>query len=60
MTPAQTLQLTLGSMWYMVGQMNIMAAANTMALIAPVIIAVIFQKHITQLKIVYPVTTVAE
>lgn len=59
-TGAQTLQLTLGSMWFMIGELNIMAAANALGLILPVIIAIVFQKYITQLKIVDPVSIVTQ
>jgi multiple sugar transport system permease protein len=55
-TPAQTLQPTLASMWFMIGELNIMAAANSLGLIVPIAIAIIFQRYITQLRIVDPVS----
>jgi ABC-type glycerol-3-phosphate transport system permease component len=37
-----------------------MAAANALAMIPPFILALIFQRYITQLKLVDPVTVIAQ
>jgi len=57
-SPAGTIQPVLASMWFMIGELNIMAAANVAGLIIPIIVCVIFQRYIMQLKIVDPVSAV--
>jgi ABC-type glycerol-3-phosphate transport system permease component len=42
----------------MIGELNIMAAANAMGLIVPTIICIVFQKYIMKLRIVDPVSIV--
>jgi multiple sugar transport system permease protein len=59
-TPAQTLQPTLASMWFMIGELNLMAAANGLGLLVPIVIALAFQRYITQLRLVDPVSMVLE
>jgi multiple sugar transport system permease protein len=58
-TPAQTLPAAIGSMFAQWGQINIMAASVMIGIVIPIAIAVIFQRYITQLRIVDPVTTMA-
>jgi len=57
-SPAQTIPPALASMFYQWAEIELMSAANTIAIIPPIIIAMIFQKYITQLRIVDPVTVV--
>lgn len=57
-TPATTLQPVLATMWFMIGELNIMAAANAMGLIVPIIVCILFQKYIMRLRIVDPVSIV--
>jgi len=59
-TPAGTIQPILASMWFMIGELNIMAAANMTGLIIPIIVCIIFQRYIMQLKIVDPVSVVIQ
>lgn len=57
-TSAVTLQPVLATMWFMIGELNIMAAANAMGLIVPIITCILFQKYIIRLRIVDPVSIV--
>jgi multiple sugar transport system permease protein len=57
-TPAQTLPATIGSMFAQWGQINIMAASVMIGMVVPIAIAIFFQRYITQLRIVDPVTVV--
>ena len=59
-TPAQTLQPALAGMFQQVVEVELMAAANTLAMIPPFILALIFQKYIMNLRIVDPVTVMAQ
>ncbi|MEM4476324.1 MAG: carbohydrate ABC transporter permease [Desulfurococcaceae archaeon] len=53
-TPAQTIQPTLASMWFMIGEINIMAASTILSLIVPIMISLYFQKYIIQVRLVDP------
>lgn len=55
-TPATTVQPVFASMWFMIGQPNLMAAGNTLGLIVPIAVVIIFQRYITRLKLVDPVS----
>jgi multiple sugar transport system permease protein len=55
-TPATTIQPVFASMWFMIGQPNLMAAGNAVGLIVPVIVVIFFQRYITRLNLVDPTT----
>jgi multiple sugar transport system permease protein len=57
-TPAQTLPATIGSMFMQWAEINIMAASVMIGMVIPIAIAIFFQRYITQLRIVDPVTVV--
>lgn len=59
-TTAQTLQPALAGMFQQVVEVELMAAANSLAMIPPFILALIFQRYITQLNLVDPVTVIAQ
>ncbi len=55
-TPATTIQPVFASMWFMIGQPNLMAAGNTLGLIVPIVVVIFFQRYITRLRLVDPGT----
>jgi multiple sugar transport system permease protein len=59
-TPVQTIQPTIASMWFMIGEVNIMAAGTILSLIAPIVIALLFQRYIVQVRLVDPYALTVE
>ena len=59
-TPAQTIQPTIASMWFMIGEVNIMAAGTILSLIGPIVIALLFQRYIVQVRLVDPYALTVE